>query len=266
MDKKIVFCGGGNMAEGILGGFINNGGVSPKNIAVSEVVPARCEYLKETYGIEAAGDVKDQMAAADVILIAVTPQHLESVTGTLRPLVNENQIIISIVAATPLAKLADQLGQGLKLVRMTPNTLIKTQCGYSALCMSGGLTEDDRAIVRELVGYLGQILEIREDMFDAFTSFTNVGPLWIYETIQALTDAGVYVGFRRKDALDMVLKNMMGAAMLIGETGADPGARAQAMMSPGGVTIEAERSLKKGGFQSILMESVIAGYNKTKNL
>ena len=50
MSKKIVFCGGGNMAEGIMRGLLQNGVNHPEDITVNELVPNRCEYLTKTYG------------------------------------------------------------------------------------------------------------------------------------------------------------------------------------------------------------------------
>ena len=46
MSKKIVFCGGGNMAEGVMRSLIQREVVKSENISVSELNTARCEYLK----------------------------------------------------------------------------------------------------------------------------------------------------------------------------------------------------------------------------
>ena len=81
-----------------------------------------------------------------------------------------------------------------------------------------------------------------------------------------LTDAGVYVGFPREVAKDMAVKNILGAAKLIDATGLEPSAKSGMMTSPAGVTIESLRALKQTGFQSSVMESVIAGFNKTNSL
>ena len=73
MSKKIVFCGGGNMAEGVMRSLIQREVVKSENISVSELNTARCEYLKETYGVNAMVDAKEAMKEADMIIIAVLP-------------------------------------------------------------------------------------------------------------------------------------------------------------------------------------------------
>lgn len=56
MEHKIVFLGGGNMAEGIINGFISNGNVAPANITVKEPVDTRRAYLTEKYRVNASAD------------------------------------------------------------------------------------------------------------------------------------------------------------------------------------------------------------------
>ena len=48
MSKKIVFCGGGNMAEGVIRSLITKNIAAPADITVSERTEARCNYLNET--------------------------------------------------------------------------------------------------------------------------------------------------------------------------------------------------------------------------
>ena len=266
MEHKIVFLGGGNMAEGIINGFISNGNVAPASITVKEPVDARRAYLTEKYGISAVVDPADEVRHADILIIAVVPKFVSDVTAYLAPLVNEKQIIISIAAATKIEKLAQVLGSDKKIIRMTPNTMIATQSGYSAMCFNANCTAEDKEIAKSYVQYLGQIQEISEDLFNAFTSYCNVGPLFCYQLMEALTDAGVYVGFPRAVAKDMAVKNMLGAAKLIDATGLEPSAKTGMMTSPAGVTIESLRALKQTGFQASVMESVIAGFNKTNAL
>ena len=56
MSKKIVFCGGGNMAEGVIRSVLQREVAAAGDITVSELNPQRCDYLKETYGVEALVD------------------------------------------------------------------------------------------------------------------------------------------------------------------------------------------------------------------
>lgn len=265
MDKKIVFCGGGNMAEGIIRGLINKG-TSAENITVSELRAERCEYLKKTYGAAAVTDASTAIQAADIVVIAVLPQHVGSVTKTVKGLIDNNTLVISIAAAVKLETLEGQLGADKKIARVMPNTLGQTGHGYSAVCLNENVTQDEKELVTEVVEALGQAMFIREDMFNTFTAFSCSGPMWLYKMAEALINAGVYEGFSREDARKMVLENMVGVGQLLQMTGDSPANRVGEMCSPGGVTIEGFKSLQEEGFDAAIMTSVNKAVNKAKSL
>ncbi|MGI6211894.1 MAG: pyrroline-5-carboxylate reductase [Anaerovoracaceae bacterium] len=262
MERKIVFCGGGNMAEGILGGFLKNNVAAKENITVSELIPARCDYLSSTYGVSAVSDASYAMKDAEFIVIAVLPKHLQSVTSVVKDQMGENTTILSIVAGTTLATLEDQLGKDKKIVRIMPNTLIQSGNGHSAVCFNANIDKDKKAeVLDEVLSALGQTIELPEDMFNTFTAFSCSGPLWLYKTAESLIDAGVYCGFSRPDATRMVIKNMIGVGMTL-DAGADATQKINAMCSPGGVTIEGMKVLEENGLKADMMNSVIAAVKK----
>lgn len=73
MNKKIGFIGGGNMAEGIIKGLLNTGAKSAQEILVKELIPARKQYLKETYGLLLTDSYEELAVEADILILAVRP-------------------------------------------------------------------------------------------------------------------------------------------------------------------------------------------------
>lgn len=266
MSKKIVFCGGGNMGEGIMRGLLKNRAATPEDITISELNPERCDYLSRTYGVSALTDATDAIKEADMIIIAVNPPHVPMVTKTLKMLINENTIVMSIAAGIGIATLESQLGSDKKVLRMMPNTLIQSGNGYSAACVNGNIDHSDKEFITEILNALGQTMYIAENMFDTFTAFSCSGPLWLYKTIEALIDAGVYVGFSREEARNIVIKNMLGVAQVLDVTGAHPAVKVDEMTSPGGVTIEGLKVLEQEGFAGALMTSVSAAVKKANSI
>lgn len=266
MKKKIVFCGGGNMASGIIRDLLHNEVVTPESITVNELVPARRDYLTETYGIAAVANAADAIKEATMVIIAVNPSQVPSVTKVLKPLINKQTIILSIAAGITVKTLENQLGNDKKIVRVVPNTLGQSGHGYSAFYLNEHCDERDKLYVEEVLNALGQVMCLHEDMFNTFSSFSNVGPMWLYKMLEALTDAGVYIGLGRADARNIAIKNMLGVATVLEKTGEHPAAKVDQMASPGGVTIEALKVLQQGGFATALMNSVTASFNKTNSL
>ena len=62
-----------------------------------------------------------------------------------------------------------------------------------------------------------------------------------------MIDAGIYVGFSRVQARELIIENMLGVAKELQISGASPTAKIEELTSPGGVTIEALRSLQENG-------------------
>jgi len=261
MNKEIVFCGGGNMAEGIMKALISKQVVTGDCITVNELLEARRKFLTEAYGVTAVADASAGMRQAGLIIIAVNPHQVESVTKVLRPLCSEKAVIISIAAGVTLETLKSQIGSR-KIARVVPNTLSQSGNGYSAVCVNELCDDRDKACIEEILNALGQVMYLRESMFNSFSSFSNVGPLWLYKTVEALIDSGVYIGFGRDDARNIVIKNMLGVAQVLEQTQEHPAVRADKMTSPGGVTIEALKVLQQEGFAAAIMSSVTACFNK----
>ena len=266
MSKKVLFCGGGNMGEGILKGLLKNGAVSQEGVTVNELNPQRRNYLSETYGISAVADATDAMKEADLILIAVNPHQVEAVTKNLKPLINDRTIILSIAAGITLERLENQLGSDKKILRVMPNTLISSGNGHSAACINTNINEEDKTFISKILNALGQTMYINEEMFDTFTAFSCSGPLWFYKTVEALINAGVYVGFSRADARNIVIRNMMGVSQVLEESEVHPSVKIDEMCSPGGVTIEALKKIEEQGVAAGFMASVDVAVKKANSI
>lgn len=266
MNKKVVFYGGGNMAENIMKVLLNKGAVTKENITVNEIFQKRCDYLSGTYGVSALTDATDAIKEADMIIIAVNPPQVPNVTKVLKALINDKTIVMSIAAGVKIATLESQVGSDKKILRMMPNTLSQSGNGYSAACVNCNIDEKDKEFITEILNALGQTMYIKEDMFNTFTAFSCSGPLWLYKTVEALIDSGVYVGFSRVEARNIVIKNMIGVAQVLDETGAHPAVKVDEMTSPGGVTIEALKTLQQGGIASALMNSVNDAVKKANSI
>ncbi len=246
-NKNIVFYGGGHMSEGIIRGLITNGVIDPAQIAVQELIPDRCAYLNKTYGVKASKDASEEIKKADMVLVGVNPPQVPIVNEALKPVLNKNTILLSFACGVEIKLFEEQLGKDQKVVRIVPNTLSRSGSGYSCIKVNANLTEEDKAFVETLVGGLGKILYLEEAKFNDFQAYGCTGPLWVYKFAEAMIDAGIYVGFSRAQAKDLIIENMLGAAKELQLSGDSPTAKIEEMTSPGGVTIEALRSLQENG-------------------
>lgn len=265
MNNRIVFCGGGNMAEGILRQILAKQVTESEYVTVVELRQERCDYLKAQYEINAVTNPAEAYKQADLIILAVLPQFIENVCQTIEDQLRSDTVVMSIAAGVSLNRLQKALNETARISRVMPNTLSQSGSGYSAVCYNDRCSEEDTALVSEILEALGQTLLLPEEKFDSFSCFGTAGPLWMYKLIEAMTDAGVYVGYNRTDARNIVIRNMVGAATVLAQTGDHPVIRVDQMTSPGGVTIESLKVLQEEGFAKAVMDSVIAGVRKAES-
>ncbi len=265
MSKTILFIGGGNMAEGLMRGMINQKVFEPSEISVFDVVPERLQHLQNTYGVRPVSDKAQAVSQADTLFIAVRPQDAVPVLNELKELGADKKLTISICAGISLEKLEAALGKN-RIFRVMPNVLIDVRHGYSAVCANSAITAQDKAEVTRMLEAVGQIMFIDESLFDTFTAFSGSGPAYIYHCILGLVDGGVLTGFSRADAYKIVLANCIGAAEMIKHTGKHPCQLQDTMTSPDGCTIEGLMVLNKAGLQGILMDCVKMAVDKVKRM
>lgn len=265
MDRKILFIGGGQMAEGILGGLIRQGVFSPDRIFVSDVVPQRLTYLQSAYSVVPVQDLSQAARQADVIFLAVRPQDIAGACAGLAGILAERKdiLIASIVAGVDLKTLASYTRAGQKIVRIMPNTLIKAQNGFSAACVNEHVGPEDREMIQTILEALGQVMFLSEAKYDLFTAYSCVGPMYIYLLMHALIQAGVRTGFSREESYAITIKNTLGSAQMLELTGDHPLQRIDTMTSPGGVTNDALASLEEDAFVGSILRSVKASVDKT---
>ncbi len=263
LNKKMVFIGGGNMAEGIMRGIIHTETMKADDITVSEIISVRRDYLEKTYGVHVTEDAKDEVQKADIILIAVRPQNAQEAIEHIGPYLNKEQIVISICAGIDLERLNAWTGNDKKIAKVMPNVLIEARHGYSAVCTSTTISNEDKDVITSLLDAIGQTMFIPESLYNEFTAFSCAGPAYVMYFIAAFIDAGVEAGFSRKDATDMVIENLIGSGIMLQKTGKHPYQITDTMTSPAGVTIEGLHVLSRTGFHGIVMDAVKAAVDRS---
>lgn len=262
--KKIGFIGAGNMAEAIIKGLMTT--YKNLDLAVSDTSVERLEVMRTKYNVQAVSkDNAKIIDFADVILLAVKPQVIDSVLAQLKGKVH-GKIIASIAAGISTAHIAEIVGKDAKIVRVMPNTPALVLSGAAAVCGGGAAEHDDIILVKEMLDAVGSCIVVDESKMDAVTGLSGSGPAYVYQFIEALSDGGVKMGLTRADATMLAAKTVMGAAKMVLETGKHPAELKDGVTSPGGTTICGVHEMEKGGVRSAVINAVEAGTLKSKEL
>lgn len=265
-SKRLVFIGGGNMAEALLRGILAANRMRPQEILATDVRQERLAHLEAAYRIAVSSDNAAAARQAETVLLAVKPQHMDAALAELKDAVGEGQLLVSIAAGIPTAGIAARFPYPVRVVRVMPNTPALVLEGVSALARGSHATPRDLETARELFEAVGNVVIVDESLMDAVTGLSGSGPAYVFLIIEALADAGVKAGLPRDIALTLAAQTVRGAARLVLETGKHPGELKDMVASPAGTTIAGLHALEQGGVRAALINAVEAAVRRSQEL
>lgn len=254
------------MAEAILKGVLDAGLASPGDINVGEPRADRREFLAKEYGVKNHPGNAEAAAGADLVVLAVKPQDLTHVFSQLGPNMSPGQAALSIVAGAKISTLSSGLDHS-AVIRVMPNTPAQIGCGMSLWTCSQDVDDDLKELTRSILATIGEEIYVDDEKYlDMATALSASGPAYVFLFIEALIDAGVYVGLPRDMARTLALQTVYGSTRLVMETGFHPAELKDMVVSPGGTTAEGLRALEKGGLPAVILDAVDAAYRKSIKL
>jgi len=270
-NVHLSFIGCGVMAESMIAGLLRQNLVAPDRIVGSHPRAARRKELETKYGIrmfefnaEAAETIHDSENSA--IVLSVKPQRISNVLNDLKGEVGHSRLVISIVAGAKIDTISSELGTD-HVVRAMPNTPAQIGAGITAWTCGESVTEDERSLVAKLLGALGKELFVEtENMIDMATSLSATGPTYIFMVMEALTDAGVHLGFSRDLAKELVQETMLGSVKFAMASHKHPAELRNMVTSPGGTSAEAIYQMEKGTLRTVLSKAVYSAYKRAVEL
>ncbi len=266
LKEKFGFIGGGKMAEALSKGIINAKLNSSDNIMISDVVPERLKLLTKEIGVKTTQNNKDVASFSDVIILAVKPQVMNEVLNSVKNDITRRHLVVSIAAGIPIRFLESRLPEGVRIIRVMPNTPCLIGASATAFALGKNATDADGQLVFQLFKAVGMVFQLDEKHLDAVTGLSGSGPAYVYMFIEALSDGGVKMGLPRDVSTILAAQTVLGTAKMVLETGQHPAQLKDAVTSPGGTTIEGISKLEESGFRSATIHAVEAAALKSKKL
>ena len=233
-------------------------------VAFDPVASAAQSFAAAVPGARLAGSNAEVVQQADLIILAVKPQHMADVMGEVKPFARPEKLFVSIAAGITLAKLSAGLGTE-RIIRVMPNTPALVGQGAAAVARAAGANADDAARVLKLLGAVGLAVELDEKLLDAVTGLSGSGPAFVYVMIEALSDGGVRMGLPRTIATQLAAQTVLGSAqMVLG--GEHPAVLKDRVASPGGTTIAGLQALEEHGVRAAFIAAVEAATKRSVEL
>ena len=263
---SVSFIGAGVMGEAMIKGLLHQKLMAPTSITASDPRAEHLETLRQRFGINITTDNVAAAQAGDALVLSVKPQVMTTILSELSGHVDGIGLIVSIVAGVELKTIAESLNNG-RVVRSMPNTPGQIGRGITVWTAAPQVAEAQRRQAETLLGALGEHIYANDESFlDMATALSGSGPAYVFMFMEALIDAGVHMGFARRDAEQLVTQTLLGSIQYAQQSGLHPAQLRNQVTSPGGTTAAALHEMEKGGLRTVLSEGVWAAYRRSRAL
>lgn len=251
---KILFLGGGNMANALIGGMVKQGFAASDIDVIDPGADAR-DKLAAAYAVNCHASAETAPAAPDVLVLAVKPQQMKD---AVVPLVGKlgDALVVSIAAGLDMAALTRWLGGHRKIVRCMPNTPALIGAGITGLCASPEVDAAGRAAAERVLRAVGSTVWIADEAkMDAVTALSGSGPAYVFLFIEALQQAAADFGLTPEQGRQLAIETVQGAAALAAQASEPASVLRERVTSKGGTTEAALRVMAEQGVK----EGIVAG-------
>jgi pyrroline-5-carboxylate reductase len=257
---KLGFVGAGNMAGGLARGWAGTQGEpgAPESMAFADADPNKASRLAEEVGGEAMVGNLSVADNSDLVVLAVKPNVLDEVAPDL---VQAGTPVLSILAGTSLETLHEAL-PGIDLIRVMPNLGAQLRQGVLCVTFPKGTGDPRRGRITQLLGLVGEVIELDEDLIDAATAIMGCSPGYLALMAEVLVEAGVKEGLTEDQTTRMISKAMSATGGLLELH--EPGALKRAVASPGGMTEAGLNALEERRIREILLAAVDASLERVR--
>jgi pyrroline-5-carboxylate reductase len=214
-------------------------------------------------GASWADSPMEAVKGADIVILAVQPRDLSLLSSTLE--LTQKQIAISVLAGISISRLNKCFPDAL-IVRMMPNLAITAKKGLIGFAEDGTLPESKKIEIEKMFSGMGLLQWISEKQMHAFSALAASSPAFVFTMMEAMIDAGIYLGFSSGVTEEMVLNVFEGCLALLQAKHGHPADLKKQIMSPGGMTITGIRALESGGIRKNIFDALDASYRRSMEM
>ncbi len=260
----VAIFGAGVMGETLLAGLIRAGRL-PSELVVTERRPDRAEELRHRHGVDVVSNL-DAAARADTLVLVVKPQEMGTLCDEIAPHVRPGALVVSLAAGITTEFLESRLPGGVPVVRVMPNTPALVDQGMAAISPGAHCDQAHLDEARQLLEAVGRVVVLEEKHLDAVTAISGSGPAYFFYVVEAMIEAGVFLGLPRSTATELVVQTCYGAATMLRETGEHPSVLREQVTSPGGTTVAALRTLDDHKVRAAFISALEAARDRSHEL
>ena len=244
---KLGFLGAGNMGSAIMKGVAS--GNAEVELFAFDKDSDKLKQL-EQYGVKACASEQELVKACTYILLAVKPQVLGDVLKTIKPVVTENHVFISICAGISAQFIKERTNPDVKVAVVMPNTPAMLGVGASAISRDDRISDKEFDFAKSVLATCGMVREVPADKMKEIICINGSSPAFIYLFAKGFVDYAAENGIDSKAALDLFAQTMVGSAKMLTDSGMTVDQLIKQVSSPGGTTLAGLDKLYEGNLEA----------------
>lgn len=213
MSTKLVFLGGGNMAEAIFAGLVTN----PQfTIGVIQRNPEKAIRLKNNYPtIKVSPTLDYKLNQNDILLLAIKPQQAKEACLTIKDKISDC-LIVSVMAGLSITSINTWLNNP-RIIRTMPNTPSSVAQGITAIFTANAVKNEEQELIHQIFSTIGIVYTAHnEDEIDKIVPLSSSAIAFIYYFMEGFIDAAVNeFGFTKQQADTLIRQVVKGSSALL---------------------------------------------------
>lgn len=263
---KVLVIGAGNMGLTYAEGMASSTYLNRRKLMIFDVSADKIISLKEMGIFDVHENLEDALPKADVVFLAVKPYHSEELFEKMKPMMNEEQIAVSLMAGVTIETIQQGLGIK-KVVRTMPNLPAQVGKGVTSYTESEEVSRVELLMIRNLLDTTGESIHVKNQNFiDASTGISGSGPAYVFYFMNSMLEAATKMGFSDNDSRVLVSQTFEGAVELFNRNDLSPTLWMDRVASKGGTTRAALDSMDDNNVKELIKEAAYAAFNRAVEL
>lgn len=263
---KLLVIGGGNMGLTYSEGMAHSPLLTRHKLRIYDKSPGLIETLGKIDHFDVFNNIEECLPDADVVFLAVKPYHVDGLFEEIKPLVNKDQIFVSIMAGVSIKKIQEGLGIS-KIVRAMPNLPAQVGKGVTSYTEAKEVSRVELLLIRNLLDTTGESIHVEtENYIDASTGISGSGPAYVFYFMQSMLEAALKMGFSQNDSRVLVSQTFEGAVELFNQNDLSPETWMERVASKGGTTRAALDSMEDNNVKELIKDAAYAAFDRAVEL
>ncbi len=263
---KVLVIGAGNMGLTYAEGMSTSPLLSKHKLMIYDTDSIKIESLNKDLRFNAYHLLDDCLPKADIVFIAVKPYHSDDLFEQMKPMLNNQQIFVSLMAGVTIKTIQQKLGSK-KVIRTMPNLPAQVGKGVTSYTESKAVSKVELILVRNLLDTTGTSIHVEtENFIDASTGISGSGPAYVFYFMQSMLEAALKMGFSDYDSKILVSNTFEGAIELFNQADLSPEKWINRVASKGGTTRAAIDSMEDNNVNQLIKNAAYAAFERAIEL